>query len=410
MVHPPLRKPLNGASCIFATKVPGVVLRRGGIHPLGRLTGDAIRAKAKNAESGVVALSHCAKRRWYQDVPDGALSLCTVTRSRWISMPPQDSQLARLVRKARHAPSRVGSVPGSLRRFARALATHPIETLQYIPEAVSSQLFDKQVTYDVEDDYGAPFHQMLGVPWPCGELDRFHQVWADIERSLLANGLSFGRWTYGEYSDADQALGAATWCAVRHNRPTTVLETGVARGVTSRIILEALSLNGNGHLWSLDLPHPFRPELHKETAAAVPTSCRDRWTYIRGSSRRQLPSLVSRLKKIDMFVHDSLHTGRNMRFELKTVWPAMHNGDLALVDDVDNQSFRDFVQAVDAPPSIVMRSADGPWMFGAIKKDAPAGSRGRLATATPPSRTPNSSVPAFRRRRDRNRPSLMAVA
>ena len=244
---------------------------------------------------------------WYQDIPGGALSFCTVARSKWISMPPQDSQLHRLVRKARHAPSRIGRVPGNLGRFVRALAIHPIETLQYIPESVSQHLFDKQVAYDVEEDYGAPFHQMLGVPWPCGEIERFQQIWADIESSLLANGLSFGRWTYGEYSDADPALGAATWCAVRHQRPTTVLETGVARGVTSRIILEALSLNGTGHLWSLDLPHPFRPELHKETAAAVPTSCRDRWTYIRGSSRSQLPSLVSRLKNIDMFVHNSLH-------------------------------------------------------------------------------------------------------
>jgi Methyltransferase domain len=322
-------------------------------------------------------------------------------------MPPQNYQLSRLIRKATHAPARIGRVPENLGRFVRALAAHPIETLQYIPEAFSKHLFDKQVTYDVEEDYGAPFHQMLGVPWPCGELERFHQVWADIQNGLLAKGLSFGRWTYGEYSDADPALGAATWCAVRHHRPTTVLETGVARGVTSRIIIEALSLNGTGHLWSLDLPHPFRPELHKETAAAVPTSCRDRWTYVRGSSRRQLPSLVSRLEKVDMFVHDSLHTGRNMRFELKTVWPAMHSGDLALVDDVDNQSFRDFVLAVGAPPSIVMRSADGPWMFGAIQKDGPADPGGRLASATPLHASP---ARAHRPSRHRYRPSGMSVA
>lgn len=46
--------------------------------------------------------------------------------------------------------------------------------------------------------------------------------------------------------------------------------------------------------------------------------------HVRGSRRRQLPSLVSRLKKIDMFVHNSLHIGRNMRFEPKTVWTAMN--------------------------------------------------------------------------------------
>ena len=240
-----------------------------------------------------------------------------------------------------------------------------------MPEAISAHLFDVHVDYDVEEEFGPALHRMLGMPWPCDELEHFHRVWADIEDGLSAQGLSFGRWTYGEYSDADPSLSAATWCAVRHLRPVKVIETGVARGVTSRVILEAMSLNGIGHLWSVDLPHPFRPELHKEIAAAVPPECRDRWTYVRGSSRRQLPSLVSRLENVNLFVHDSLHTARNMRFELRTVWPAMQSGDLALVDDVENQSFRDFVREVNGSPSIVMRSADGPWMFGAMTKERP---------------------------------------
>jgi hypothetical protein len=57
-------------------------------------------------------------------------------------MPPQVSQLPPLVRKARHAPSPIGRVPWNLPRFARALAAHPIETLQHIPEFVSQHLFD----------------------------------------------------------------------------------------------------------------------------------------------------------------------------------------------------------------------------------------------------------------------------
>ena len=307
-------------------------------------------------------------------------------------MSPQDSQLRRLVRKATHVPSRLGRAPASLGRFARALVVDPIETLLYVPDAVSHQLFDSQVTYHVEDDFGSSFHRMLGVPWPCTELEGFSRVWADIESSLSVKGLSLGRSTYGEYSDADPALSSVAWCAVRHLRPAKVLETGVARGVTSRVILEAMSLNGTGHLWSLDLPHPFRPELHGDTAAAVPTSCRDRWTYVRGSSRRRLPSLVSSLQEVDMFVHDSLHTGRNMRFELRTVWPAMHRGDLALVDDVDNQSFGDFVREVGGPTSIVLRSADGPFMFGAIRKDRPGDHGDGLSAAGSSSHAVSASV------------------
>jgi hypothetical protein len=257
--------------------------------------------------------------------------------------------------------------------------------LRSIPETISSQLFDVTVDYQVEEEFGPAFHEMLGLPWPCAELDQFHKVWADIESELATIGLAFGRWTYGEYSDADPALGAVTWCAVRHLRPEKVIETGVARGVTSRLILEAMSVNGVGHLWSVDLPHPLRPELHSQTATAVPSSCRDRWTYVQGSSRKQLPPLVSRLDTVQMFVHDSLHTARNMRFELRTVWPAMNRGSLVLVDDVENQAFRDFVDESGGPPSVVMRSADGPWMFGAIRKNDVTGDG-----AGPSARVPSS--------------------
>ena len=286
-------------------------------------------------------------------------------------MPPHDHHLRRIVAKTRRIPSRIGGAPAYVGRFARALAADPVETLRSVPESVSSHLFDVTVEYSVEEDFGPAFHRLLGLPWPCDEVNQFETVWASIERHLATQGLPFGRWTYGDYSDADPALGAVTWCAVRHLQPKKVIETGVARGVTSRLILEAMRLNGCGHLWSVDLPHPLRPELHNETAAAVPLACRDKWTYVRGSSRKQLPSLVARLEKVDMFVHDSLHTSRNMRFELKTVWPAMDAGSLALVDDVENQAFRDFAQESGQPSSVVMRSADGPWMFGAMRKDDP---------------------------------------
>jgi hypothetical protein len=296
-----------------------------------------------------------------------AFKPCPVARTD-PKMSAHHSHLRRLVRKSRRVPSRIGSAPTYARRFARALAADPFETLRYVPEAFSSHLFDVAVEYQVEEDYGPAFHEMLGLPWPCDELRHFERIWKDIEDQLAAVGLPFGRWTYGEYSDADPALGAVTWCAVRHLRPERVIETGVARGVTSRLILEALSLNGTGHLWSVDLPHPLRPELHHETAAAVPATCRDRWSYVRGSSRSQLPALVSRLGTVDVFVHDSLHTARNMRFELRTVWPALRHGGLVLVDDVDNQAFRDFVDNSGGSLSAVIRSADGPWMFGVLRK------------------------------------------
>ena len=287
----------------------------------------------------------------------------------------EDGGMRRILRKTSRVPSRLTSIPGGLWRLARAVARDPVETLLYIPDAVAHQLFDRQVAYHVEEDWGPSLHDVLGLEWPCIECGRYEQVWKRIEADLDERGLTVGRWTHGEYSDADASLGAAVWCAVRHLEPQRVVETGVARGVTTRLILEAMSRNRQGHLWSVDLPHPLRPELHRETAAAVSEELRDRWTYVRGSSRRRLPSLVARLGQIELFVHDSLHTGRNMRFEMQTVWPALRGGGIMFVDDVDNQSFADFVRQVGRPPSIVFRSADGPWMSGLVRKPPePAGS------------------------------------
>jgi len=95
------------------------------------------------------------------------------------------------------------------------------------------------------------------------------------------------------------------------------VETGVARGVSSRFILEALERNGGGRLWSIDQPPPLDPELNGQVGAAVNASCRRRCSYIHGSSRRRLPRLLPWLESIDLFLHDSIHTEYNTRFELE---------------------------------------------------------------------------------------------
>jgi len=254
-----------------------------------------------------------------------------------------------------------------LRRGVRALVTDPFETLLYVPEVVARQL-DSAVSYDVKEEWGPAFHSLLNLPWPCPELDGLNAVWADISTRLGDQGLSFGRFTYGDYSDADAGFGGAAWCAIRHLCPNVVVETGVARGATSQVMLEALSLNGAGHLWSIDLPHPFAPELHWETAAAVPGRKHERWTYVHGSSRRRLPDLLAQLGEIDLFLHDSLHTSRNMSFEMHQAWSRLRAGGLMLVDDVYNRAFRDFVKDVRPAASEVFRSADGTWMFGVVRK------------------------------------------
>jgi hypothetical protein len=155
-----------------------------------------------------------------------------------------------------------------------------------------------------------------------------------------------------------------------------VVETGVARGITTRFILEGLERNGEGHLWSVDLPPLRQGGLPEESGSAVPECCRARWTYIKGSSRRRLPGLLAELDQIDLFVHDSMHTARNVRFELDHAWDSLRPGGALLVDDVDhNDAFHSFTATFAGLRSLIARHDDGKGLFGIILKEAASDAR-----------------------------------
>jgi predicted O-methyltransferase YrrM len=68
---------------------------------------------------------------------------------------------------------------------------------------------------------------------------------------------------------------------------------------------------------------------------AVPNGLRAAWTVHRGASTRVLPGLLEGLGTVDLFVHDSLHTARNMRREFGLVWPRLRPGGVLVADDVE---------------------------------------------------------------------------
>src|SRR2546430_985154 len=145
--------------------------------------------------------------------------------------------------------------------------------------------------YEADPEWERRLHERLGLAWPCLIMAEFGDLWSEIGNLLHAQGLSVGRGTYGGWDDADSGLARAVWCLTAHLRPNKVVETGVARGITSRVILEGLERNAAGHLWSIDLP-AMDTTLHGQIGAAVPQNLRPRWTYMRGTSRQRLPSVL----------------------------------------------------------------------------------------------------------------------
>lgn len=196
-----------------------------------------------------------------------------------------------------------------------------------------------------DDDWEHRLHDLLGVPWPCQATSEFRVLWPEVMKSLEVRGVRVGPEGFLGWNDGDPGLARAIWCLTRHLRPSNVVETGVAHGLTSRFILEALERNGAGHLWSVDRP-PLDPAWQAHVGLAVGDRYTDRWSYIKGSSRRRLPSVLGHLTHIDLFIHDSLHSERNLRFELDLAWASLRPGGALIIDDIDvNWGFWSFTQA-----------------------------------------------------------------
>ena len=261
----------------------------------------------------------------------------------------------------------------SFRDTTRALAYlagHPGEAVDRVRSKAEAASDDRRqpsasVVYEPTKDFEVRLHEQLGEPFPCRASAEFDETWAGLEVSFADDRSFVGEWAH----DSDPGLARAVWCLVRHLRPRNVVETGVARGITSRVLLEALERNGEGLLWSVDLPL-LRSRWHDQTGAAVPESLRARWTYVRGSSRRRLPKLLSTLGEIDVFIHDSAHTESNMRFEFETAWPALRAGGALVSHDAGmNGAFAAFADATGAEPLLSQHDKDS-GLVGVLVKGA----------------------------------------
>ncbi len=137
-------------------------------------------------------------------------------------------------------------------------------------------------------------------------------------------------------------------------RPRVVVETGVAHGSSSAVILEALSENRCGTLYSIDLPvkvssgkpepwmEDYKVRLEDVSTVSdfsqvgwlVPHNLRYKWNLILGDSLVELGPLVQKLDEVNLFLHDSLHLYESMLQEFKIIWPHLKKGGVLLADDI----------------------------------------------------------------------------
>lgn len=155
--------------------------------------------------------------------------------------------------------------------------------------------------------------------------------------------------------------------AVRLERPSIMVETGVAHGFSSAIALRAMEDIGRGRLVSIDLP-PLEID-DDSIGAIVPAGLRHRWRLELGPSRALLPKLLEEEGPIDIFFHDADHTYSSQMEEYRTAWPHLRPGGLLLSDDVINPAFVEFGQSVGSPPmALLATGAEPPNAIGIMRK------------------------------------------
>ena len=151
----------------------------------------------------------------------------------------------------------------------------------------------------------------------------------------------------------------ALYTMVRILKPEIVIETGVFEGHSSLSILSALKENNKGFLHSIDLPSPDLPS-GKVPGWMVPEHLRKRWDLRAGKSSDLLPTLLKEVKEVDIFLHDSEHSYKNMYWEYKTAWAHIKTGGLLLSHDVSqNAAFKDFAKHVSEEYYYMLKNLGG---------------------------------------------------
>ncbi len=132
---------------------------------------------------------------------------------------------------------------------------------------------------------------------------------------------------------------ATLYGLTRWRRPSVIVETGGFVGMSSAFILKALADAGltDTKLYSIEMSK------EGDHGILIPDELRPQFNPLNGRvedlvKRGELPA------SIDMFLHDSSHRYRHMRWEFREFWRRLPDGGLLVSHDVHfNAAFPEFI-------------------------------------------------------------------
>lgn len=129
---------------------------------------------------------------------------------------------------------------------------------------------------------------------------------------------------------------------VRWRRPSTVLETGVAAGWSTRSLLAGLDVNGHGWLYSSDFPYFRMRDPERYIGCLVPEELKGRWTLHIDGDRKNIGRILASSADLDLVHYDSDKSRAGRTWFMQQVRPRLPAGAVLVMDDVnDDLFFRD---------------------------------------------------------------------
>ncbi|MDQ3764180.1 MAG: DUF5615 family PIN-like protein [Actinomycetota bacterium] len=137
---------------------------------------------------------------------------------------------------------------------------------------------------------------------------------------------------------------------VRVLQPQTVVETGVANGHSSFVILSALKTNGRGKLVSIDIGNDVG-----RLVTAEESEVWDLRLLSRPGARDELRAVLQSVAPVDLFLHDSEHLYGWQMIEYRAAAGVLSRGGILVSDDVDSSyAFWDFCRGRGVKPALLI--------------------------------------------------------
>lgn len=132
------------------------------------------------------------------------------------------------------------------------------------------------------------------------------------------------------------------------SKPSHLVESGVASGVSTAFMLMGIVRNGKGTLHSIDFPVEKKIGPGNESWAipaglssgwAIPSSLGKGWDLRLGRSEDLLKPLLAEAGVLDFYCHDSPVDGRHFAFEMKAISGRLGPGSVVVADNTDWKTF-----------------------------------------------------------------------